>query len=74
MPHSSFATTRWTQVLDASGQESDRQAALSALCETYWYPLYAYLRRRGQAAGDAQERLPWPTRTGAGFARSCWPR
>lgn len=44
-----FAATRWTVVLAAQkGTESPRaEAALAELCGTYWYPLYAYLRRRG---------------------------
>jgi RNA polymerase sigma-70 factor (ECF subfamily) len=29
--------------------------ALASLCETYWYPLYAYLRRRGSTADEAQD-------------------
>lgn len=31
--------------------------ALATLCETYWYPLYAYLRRRGYGADDAQDSI-----------------
>ena len=31
------------------------QAALARLCQTYWYPLYAYVRRRGYAPHDAQD-------------------
>jgi len=31
------------------------QAALETLCRTYWYPLYAYARRRGQSVEDAQD-------------------
>ena len=51
-----FATTRWTLVLDAQGTLSPRgQQALATLCELYWYPLYAYLRRRGHSAEDAQD-------------------
>ncbi len=51
-----FATTHWTVVLSA-GQAVSRQAseALSILCRTYWYPLYAYVRRRGYSAHDAQD-------------------
>jgi RNA polymerase sigma-70 factor (ECF subfamily) len=49
-----LATTRWSLVL-AAGQRSSPQsaAALRALCETYWYPLYAYVRRRGNDPHDA---------------------
>ena len=51
-----FATTRWSLVL-AAGQRSSPQssAALATLCENYWYPLYAYVRRRGQDADEAQD-------------------
>jgi RNA polymerase sigma-70 factor (ECF subfamily) len=31
------------------------QTALASLCETYWYPLYAYVRRRGHSPADAQD-------------------
>ena len=51
-----FATTRWSLVLDAGAELTPRgRAALATLCELYWYPLYAYLRRRGQTAEDAQD-------------------
>ena len=51
-----FATTRWTLVLDARGPLTPKaQEALAVLCDLYWYPLYAYLRRRGHSADDAQD-------------------
>ena len=51
-----FATTHWSLVVAAGKrQEPNGEAALAALCETYWYPLYAYLRRRGYDAPDAQD-------------------
>jgi RNA polymerase sigma factor (sigma-70 family) len=51
-----FATTRWSLVL-AAGKRSSPQsgAALATLCETYWYPLYAYVRRRGHDVDEAQD-------------------
>ena len=51
-----FDTTPWSVVL-AAGGDSTRGAkqALATLCETYWYPLYAYLRRHGKSAEDAQD-------------------
>src|SRR5277367_6832150 len=51
-----FATTRWSVVL-AAGQRGSPQssAALATLCENYWYPLYAYVRRRGHQADEAQD-------------------
>ena len=53
-PH--FPTTRWTLVVAAAGsQRKEARAALVSLCEGYWYPLYAYLRRRGYSADDAQD-------------------
>ena len=39
----------------AHDSRPDAQAALAALCETYWYPLYAYVRRLGYQAEDAQD-------------------
>ena len=51
-----FATTRWSLVLAAGASQSrESAAALAALCETYWYPLYAYVRRRGHQVDDAQD-------------------
>lgn len=51
-----FATTRWSVVLAAGGDDSaDARTALAALCETYWYPLYAYIRRQGHDAQTAQD-------------------
>ena len=52
----SFATTRWSLVLAAGkGASPDAQDALAALCQTYWYPLYAYVRRQGHQPDDAQD-------------------
>jgi len=43
-----FATTHWTVVLAAASPASSRyEQALGTLCQTYWFPIYAYLRRRG---------------------------
>lgn len=56
MNRSSFATTHWTTVLAAGkGDAPDARAALERLCATYWYPLYAYVRRRGYAPADAED-------------------
>ena len=51
-----FDTTHWSVVLAAGddGTAGSRRA-LATLCETYWYPLYAYLRRQGHSAEDAQD-------------------
>lgn len=51
-----FATTHWTVVLAAGDRSSPAaDAALEELCRTYWYPLYAYVRRQGHAREDAQD-------------------
>ena len=51
-----FATTHWSVVLAAGQNRSDGAAkALEELCRTYWYPLYAYLRRKGYSEHDAQD-------------------
>lgn len=51
-----FATTHWSVVLQAGqGDSTQAMAALEKLCTTYWYPLYAYVRRRGYAEHDAQD-------------------
>ncbi len=55
-PGDIFATTRWTVVLSA-GRKSSPQAAvaLEELCRTYWFPLYAYVRRQGESKEDAED-------------------
>lgn len=55
-PGDIFATTHWTVVL-AAGQRHTPQSdgALEELCRTYWFPLYAYVRRRGYAKADAED-------------------
>jgi RNA polymerase sigma factor (sigma-70 family) len=52
-----FQTTHWTLVLCARQTESSEsgQGALSTFCETYWPPLYAFLRHRRYASADAQD-------------------
>jgi RNA polymerase sigma factor (sigma-70 family) len=51
----SFPTTRWTLVLHAGRADSTARIALAELCQSYWFPLYAFVRRRGYLAGDAQD-------------------
>jgi RNA polymerase sigma factor (sigma-70 family) len=55
-PREYFATTRWTVVI-AAGRRStpDAEQALEELCRTYWYPLYAYVRRHGHTREDAED-------------------
>jgi RNA polymerase sigma-70 factor (ECF subfamily) len=51
-----FATTHWSVVLSAGDSASpDSNAALEKLCQTYWYPLYAFVRRNGHASEDAKD-------------------
>jgi RNA polymerase sigma-70 factor (ECF subfamily) len=50
-----FTTTHWSVVLAAGRSDSPQAAeALERLCRTYWYPLYAYVRRPGHPVQDAQ--------------------
>jgi RNA polymerase sigma-70 factor (ECF subfamily) len=51
-----FATTHWSIVLAARDPvQPQSREALSELCMIYWYPLYAFVRRRGQAPEEAQD-------------------
>lgn len=50
-----FATTRWSVVLATRGDDVAGREALAALCASYWYPLYAFARRRGASPEDAQD-------------------
>jgi RNA polymerase sigma factor (sigma-70 family) len=51
-----FSTTHWTTVLAAgAGQSFGSSQALEKLCRTYWYPLYAYIRRRGFESHEAED-------------------
>jgi RNA polymerase sigma factor (sigma-70 family) len=53
---SDFPTTRWTLVIAAADpQRKEARSALVSLCEGYWYPLYAYIRRRGYPADQAHD-------------------
>jgi RNA polymerase sigma factor (sigma-70 family) len=53
---SDFPATRWTLVIAAADpQRKEARSALVSLCESYWYPLYAYVRRRGYQADQAQD-------------------
>ena len=50
-----FPPTLWSVVL-AAGQGGTRsREALAALCQTYWYPLYSFLRRQGKGPHDAED-------------------
>ena len=51
-----FATTHWSVVLCAAQMTSPlAKEAMEILCRTYWYPLYAHVRRRGYDAQEAQD-------------------
>ena len=52
---SGFPVTRWTLVNDAVGIGTSSQDALEHLCRGYWYPLYAFARRSGSSAADAED-------------------
>ena len=55
VPEPAFVTTHWSVVLKAGLTDTTRARALAKLCQTYWYPLYAYVRRRGHSPHDAQD-------------------
>ena len=50
-----FATTQWTAVFIASREGPERMAALEKFCVAYWYPIYAFIRRRGNSPDDARD-------------------
>jgi RNA polymerase sigma factor (sigma-70 family) len=49
-----FATTRWSLILAAADPRS-AESALSSLCEIYWFPVYAFVRRTGASIDDAKD-------------------
>jgi RNA polymerase sigma-70 factor (ECF subfamily) len=57
-PGDVFATTHWTVVLAAGRRHTPQSdGALEELCRTYWFPLYAYVRRRGHNKEDAEDSV-----------------
>ena len=55
-PSMNFTETRWSVISAAAETTSPQQAvALETLCNTYWFPIYLYVRRRGYLAHDAQD-------------------
>ncbi len=80
-----FPSTHWSRVVAAGSPGGPKaRESLAALCNAYWYPLYAYIRRRGYSSEQAQDltqdflRGYWrrvflrrPTRNGVGFGHSC---
>lgn len=56
-PSPRFATTRWSLVLQAKDKAAPQaRAALADLCKAYWYPLYAFVRKRSRDGHEAQDR------------------
>jgi RNA polymerase sigma factor (sigma-70 family) len=56
MPTEPFEPTNWSLILAARDRASPRaREALSALCQAYWYPLYAFIRRQGHSADAAED-------------------
>jgi RNA polymerase sigma-70 factor (ECF subfamily) len=53
-----FATTHWSLVLAArDGTSPEAREALAALCSSYWFPLYAFIRRQGYGADQSQDLI-----------------
>ncbi len=50
-----FVTTHWSVVVTAGRSDTVAHDALAKLCQTYWFPLYTYVRRRGHSSEDAQD-------------------
>src|SRR5439155_9409014 len=51
-----FHTTHWTMVLAARDKDGKvAHEALATLCSTYWYPLYAFIRRQGSSPHEAED-------------------
>lgn len=50
-----FVTTNWSLVVAACVEGEQREESLGELCELYWFPLYAYLRRQGSSRHDAED-------------------
>jgi DNA-directed RNA polymerase specialized sigma24 family protein len=55
-PAGLFATTHWSVVLTARDANSPPAAqGLERLCQDYWYPIYAYVRRKGRTPEEAED-------------------
>jgi RNA polymerase sigma-70 factor (ECF subfamily) len=54
--NANFETTHWSRVVSSREQDSDiRRHSLGELCESYWYPLFAFLRRKGNSPDAAAD-------------------
>jgi RNA polymerase sigma-70 factor (ECF subfamily) len=52
---SGFATTHWSLITRAATTSAEGRAALEALCRAYWFPVYAFARKQGCTAVDAED-------------------
>jgi RNA polymerase sigma factor (sigma-70 family) len=50
-----FATTQWAVIVSSRDSSEEAKEALAELCQTYWPPIYSYLRRHGYSAEDAED-------------------
>ena len=51
-----FATTHWSLVLAARDRAAPQaREALAALCRTYWYPIYMFVRRKGYTSHETED-------------------
>jgi DNA-directed RNA polymerase specialized sigma24 family protein len=50
-----FSATSWTVVLQAQAQSPEAAQAMEILCNKYWYPVYCFIRRRGNSPHDAED-------------------
>jgi RNA polymerase sigma-70 factor (ECF subfamily) len=51
-----FPTTQWGCIAEARDRESSgADAAISEICESYWYPIYSFIRSRGHSADEAAD-------------------
>jgi RNA polymerase sigma-70 factor (ECF subfamily) len=51
-----FATTRWSLIVEAADPGSPQaEAALATLCELYWFPVYAFVRRSGRSTDESRD-------------------
>jgi DNA-directed RNA polymerase specialized sigma24 family protein len=50
-----FPATPWSQLVRLRGDDASARAALARVCQLYWYPVYAYIRSRGNAVHDAED-------------------
>jgi RNA polymerase sigma factor (sigma-70 family) len=54
--HENFTETHWSRVLAArNGDQHRAREALAELCQSYWYPIYSYIRRRGHSPDDTED-------------------